>query len=402
MSPLLENGPIVPSVLIKLSRGLGSINWMLSIWALMSIILVNAYKGIVTSELTSNPPLKEKFTRIDEIDGFILVVPGDFWAEMSASSGGEILESSQHYNVIDISNLKTCLCYPQVSEIINRICRRRNNTCAEGTAKLSSLPFAVRKVPTPQFCAYKNYLGQPVTYDAKHQFPLRPYSQGLYCPRMHAVYPTKDDRPTSSLPLFKNIFMSVGPYGYAEFPRSMAYFESVINTTSDCHGIGYIDYELETDLFIQTALHITESANYKKGKEKLFQRLNGIVLFPIDDTYILACYQKHKKMLDIMAHGIFQIWEKWFKRYQPIANDLKYLANKQVNRAKGIKMDSNVNTAFTIYFICAFICTCIFYTETYSVIYLYMKLKISVVKQKIIVKFTSFKKNSKTTIAALF
>jgi len=401
VSLVLENGPIVPPVLAKLSHGLKSFNWMLSIWALMSVILVNAYKGIVTTELTaSSPPLKQTYETINQTTGFTFVVPPEFWQEISDYPDGDTKGYSRpflisQYNVIDVSSLKGCLCYPEEGEMVNKICNRpkyyqygRYGSCANVSSALNSLPFsAVKSSPTPQYCEYySEYLDQgdimasAVDFYRKYKkLPeQKPYID-IICTPIHAVYPSSKGFDAAISPFFNAIFINAPQVFFRNDKSDGIYFESVINITSDCQGIGYIDYEFDTDVFIETSLHTGQGPKYQKGKEKLFDKWDGII---IEDSFATGrdelsrkykvSYRKYKKILDLMATGIFHIWDAWYRIHDSgnkARTQQKFLQRTRVNRAQGINMNSNIKTVFIIYSICTFICTCIFCAEDYRVIY---------------------------------
>jgi len=162
----LDNGPTIPHSLSRLNTGETSASWMLTIFAVMSIILVNAYKGIVTTELTANSGYIQKYTRVNQTSGFLFVVSDEGFSTdfIKLHELRNFKSITSEYKYTDVNNHKICDCFPtDVHEIIPRLCnsylctlasyiRDRSGMCsASHTCQNVTNTFQSFNVPKPYY-----------------------------------------------------------------------------------------------------------------------------------------------------------------------------------------------------------------------------------------------------------
>jgi len=376
ISLALEISPNIPAILAKLERGFEAITRMLGLWALLSIILVNAYKGIVTTELTANSPETQKYTKINETDGFIFILPETALTKFSDRKNYfkvRILMNS-YYDLLEVDNLKTCLCYPDLEEIVPQICSRapytacftrcaKQESCLEVNNKLKSTGLA-RYSPKSGFCRYSGQTHVDALFNYYRWSKALPpaletsgyrYSCGVsWAIRPKQYYQSIIQTGTAILP-FKEVVLSEAPH-YGPYEPKEPYYEEIIRLTSDCDRIGYIDYEEDLDSLIGWMKAESEKMSMgdvmlMKGKEKLFHWWEGVGLSYDGSIAHSIASRIYTRVLDLMAHGIFQIWNDWDKILRPngAQRTLKALRKRERFQPKPLSFKSNIKTIFIIY-----------------------------------------------------
>ena len=68
----------MPQLLKKVPAALRNANLVLGLWAVVLVVLVNAYKGIVTSKLTSVHRVTREYLTVMDMDGFTVYYGKNF------------------------------------------------------------------------------------------------------------------------------------------------------------------------------------------------------------------------------------------------------------------------------------------------------------------------------------
>jgi len=410
VSLVLENGPTIPHILSRLSTGETSINWMLCIWALMSIILVNAYKGIVTTELTANSGHIQKYTRMNETTGFLFLFTEGTemeFPEVAALLKHEV-DANRQYNILHLKTFLTCSCYSDVSEIIPKVCDpyftkslcatfqcigEKNcktecaavDTCETVESKLGTLGGSLNEFPsTSRLCStFSNFekLNSIMDYyRANRTFPKLYLHQSIMI-KDGKRYPGYNCGPetfvfgeiNSSVPFgtttkpFKNATFMMGRHS-REVGMSPYSLPGVIQSITDCHKLGYLDYEEGVDALIGKAEEdLSLDVKFMKGKEKLFEKMESLRI-GIRRGVSRAAFEKlNRKLLDLVAHGIYQIWGKWSRILNPTDDELILLRIKrQIQSPSPLTLKSNILTIFITCFTLSLIGIILFIIEILS------------------------------------
>jgi len=145
------------------------------------------------------------------------------------------------------------------------------------------------------------------------------------------------------------------------------YYESVVESISNCDKIGYLGNEGELDAVIAQAEDAEFGVNVKfmKGIERLYEKWEGLLLnYP--DGFSRPSFKKFEsKLLDLVAHGIYQIWEKWDKILNK--NEAETVVYKSIRRKKNrpnpLTMEANICTIFITYLVLNLIGLLVYLTE---------------------------------------
>jgi len=344
-----EVSPEVPKLLGSMTP---AITLVLGLWSLFTVVLVNAYKGIVTADLTSHAPISGNFTKLVETEGFT------FYAGIYVFGRIENLIRSKTLSrfgtqVHAVPNLKGCLCYPDVPAVIPLICqlglpRRANwsyysesDSCAKVSGILNSLNLTLEKPPKPTFCAQNHgdgiIRGLIHHYRQNGKLPENTKGLKLRCDRVYLIHRQERANVTkwSPIPFQKSLLV---PMKYLDGESDDT---PIYQSISNCDKSGYIGRNHELDRLIASSVDV----NYRKGSEKIFHTQTGIALYRGD--YLLE--QIYRSLLRLRATGIYQIWEEWYTRFSK-SEEKKSHSGKTANKTEGqevpLSIKSNIKTIF--------------------------------------------------------
>jgi len=332
----LDVGAELPNVLKKAPRALENANRILGLWILLLIVLVNAYKGIVTTELTAAAAVTTTHFNITKMDGFTYFVSAEFFQILQET---DIREALLNFGtrVADVPNLRACVCNPDIPEAVPIICASSSfsycssqlysrcpetDTCEEVNSKLESIGIQkMRPTRSKSFCTYER--GHEAIQAWFEQYrgnkTIAFHSTSHYCGSMTAINQFKWRRNSSLLFPFKTAFI----YSIPEIEgnnvqnnkplmplppgvNKSSIRKHVLDLTSKCAKTAYVGRELEVDTFRAYAERPENGGlRYRKG-DKIYTFKTGWALthdFPLAPTL-------YKRMLLLVAFGIEQIWTR--------------------------------------------------------------------------------------------
>jgi hypothetical protein len=132
VSLTFEIGQGMPQLPNTVPQALPNSNLILSLWALLLVVLGNAYKGIVMSELTSSLRVTGTHLSVSEMNNFIFYFGDNVDGRIKTAEG-----SNKPYNIaifgtemITVTNLRGCLCHADIPEAISKLCKADGYLCA--------------------------------------------------------------------------------------------------------------------------------------------------------------------------------------------------------------------------------------------------------------------------------
>jgi hypothetical protein len=299
LSTLVEVSPSLPQWIGKSRRLVTLSNMTLGLWLILTVVLVNAYKGILTSDLTSPPPMTQRWHTFQELEGFTYYAPKVFQFTMqqfgSVNQFQHPRSTVSDYIVTYIEPLYACHCLLQFkTDLFDHTCPfYMDNDVDEVEACNNTLTLLdhiglAEKVHylDSSFCNKSEYM-------CRMWILIRPKEEGQNQNQINTRLRLK---PTliSSRFLFKN---------------SETFFDSDIRQfITGCKGTAYVDYDQVLDGFIANEKIETGrlTTKYKKGKQKFFETWTGFYF-----TRDLP-FQLYQRLQLILASGIYQIWESWY------------------------------------------------------------------------------------------
>jgi len=376
----------IPKILKKIPRAYRNAQFILGVWALLTLVLVNAYKGIVTSETTAYPTVTQKYTTVKQMDGFT------FYATKTLTHQLKVhLEKNNTYvqksNIVDVTNLKECLCHPDVPELIPIICSYEPakqpaqfghvspellkgldsgafHTCSRVREVLLSIGISVPINPDPSFCEYNSknsiYNSLVSNYRESKVIPKLQKSFEFYCDAVFAINVMQPGR--ESLLSLKNSIV-VETAEYMEDPSTPAARLDIIKRIRNCRKTAYIDTDLNLDnLIFASENTYKDKEKFRKGKDKLLHRVKGILI----SSYYAGIERTYRRVLDLMAHGIYQIWHRWsvsnnkgVKKQAQLTHKLKILKSRE----NPVTLDSNILLIFNACLVCSLMSATVFIAE---------------------------------------
>jgi len=94
---------------------------LLLIYALLTIVLVNAYKGIVTTSLTPIPPYTQKYWSVNEAENFVFYTSNKFVSNFDQL--GRARDKRRYgYQVESVVNPIGSFCHPEIPEHLHKSC----------------------------------------------------------------------------------------------------------------------------------------------------------------------------------------------------------------------------------------------------------------------------------------
>jgi len=386
ISLTLEISPNMHSRISKATHYFGQINFVLGIWALMSIILVNAYKGIVTTELTANAPVSQRYVKVNETENFIFLTRGRFFNEFPLYPYSIFVKYGDNapYAATELTNMIPCMCHSDKSAVIPTVCSVNRapsyaNSCENITATMTGLTISSSRAKLQNFCNNGRYKADAIfeKYESSGSLPHNFSSavDGYDCGTAVAIRRVNTSTQSGGMketPFNTALFIAIPDSGHFN-PEAimtgqevnMTFARSVI---SECDGIGYIDYDEKIDQFLAMAHAIGTGNKFRKGKERLIHKFRGILLeFPRDPSTTRSRMGKlFLRSLQVMASGIYQLWAKWDRILHPsISETVLQGAQRQYRQrlAEPLTLKSNIRTVFLAFLVCAIFCSCVFIIE---------------------------------------
>jgi len=347
----------------KMISSVPRLTFILGLWTLLTVIIVNAYKGIVTSETTAPYPVTGKYKKLNEMEGFAFMASLNFMHKFyDLKTDGRFLSA---YKLAQVTNLRGCLCYPDAPEIVPGLCRSshwyntgdelkkiRSDSCATVKAYLGALDMEIKHLPATNFCEdlHGDENMKRFVEEYKQNGVLRRPKPHDHCHPIWAIDATNLSSSKTNFPLlFKKallFFRVASDSGTTDTSDT-----HIANTLSDCHKTAYIDSDQELDsITMHAETCIARNLNFRKGNEKLFYMWKGYHFWHVYrvQPLLFARFQQ------LLCHGIYHIWEKWYNMNQPtLGQRLRQLTLRKMrsrNREKPLDIKSNIGTIFFIYF----------------------------------------------------
>jgi len=371
ISLTLEIGHSLPGLLKKIPGALQSAEFICSVWVVMMVILVNAYKGIVTTDLTAQIPVEQSYFRLSEMRGFTFLASKDFLER--------IPEMHKKYEMIGfeaslvhLTNLRACICFADIEKIVPLLCEASKyaysgprppcsggryskcslkDSCDRVREKLDSLAVALQTQPAPPLCHFPDGNGHIQT-QVRHfresgttlqNLMLRDFNCGH-----NAIYgitqKIKNKTSIAILPFDKAVVMEI--VESSADGDNLGRLKNIIDMLKRCEKISYVGHEQTLDgvmLLAETSLNL----KLRKGED----RLNAIWKAELIENNYPSIHIIYRRMLELMANGVYHIWRKWYDIHHPPDDELARLEffKNPPTRVKKLNLQSNVHTAFYIY-----------------------------------------------------
>jgi hypothetical protein len=300
----------------------------LGIWTFMTIVLTNAYLGLVTSLSTAPNPQSTKWTHLDGMSGFRFYASPDFIESFS-----RVYDPSRKYNfpVRFHPNQPQDICVGDVEPNIYFYFRGDNCTKNNASRMTSKNPEMHRILTWFLFRDFH-----------KMQKPQKIYSNFRL---VHSVI----GGPRAGQPLYYDVF---------------------VEELSSCSKNGYIGTPTQLDTFITYAKKNPVSINgkiieieLKKGKDELLSESVG---YSFQGWGGPPAFQR---MQLLMQAGILQLWSKWYLMFK--SKDFSNVrADVEDKTPKSLTLGSNIVTTFHIWLCCAGFCIAVFLVETFKLLVL--------------------------------
>jgi len=315
-------------------------------WLLILIVIVNAYKGLITSYMLA--PLKptDLWTHISQLDGFFVFASG--WEYYN-----KLLSEYQDMSVISL-------------DPIGCNCMELGITPLKHSSPELHIPEfydncthyqSIKKHVPPLQSLYSTFTSDAVSQCATHRF------QAANSSWLHVRYPS-DTQLTHSRETTLDLHPKMGQFinaWYSGGHGNVDYFPLI----EACGKTASVedDYKLKK-LIIQSGYKRVTS---KPPKEPIhFSTGNNSFLsdwmffrFPVEPTLLIKSYvkyveeYKYQRFQKLMAFGIYPLWEKWsrilLERPSALEFDKMEEAIDGYNIPKRLGMDGNVNSIFMIW-----------------------------------------------------
>jgi len=360
-------------------------------WLIAMVILTNAYKGLVTSDLTLPRKPTGKWTNITDMSGFVFVFNAETHHEILKAKK---LERDQNwesgFGMIDIFGAGGCECFPQNPEFVDTFCRTTGffhqykfDSCQANSLELSS-----RNIKLPNiyemYCRrtgsikpilevflngnnFTNYLKGLVSslrrnYN-KDPLKYREFFSAVkdFCQSQTLIYKRNE---TYNMGRF--LFPSPSAFLFELYQNSskstLELFDEVIKITSNCDHTAYLDYDSKLNAFLSYNEIKEESPHYVKGKADVLGGWDAIIItsgpqHPDHASYLTDHSPSlYSSMQLLMSSGIYLIWNEYYYRKFPTEEQevaMNVLRSSQFkNLPTPLALGTNVSTAFILYFAC--------------------------------------------------
>jgi len=354
---------------------------ILGLWLVANVTLGNAYKGIVTSDLTAPYFITSKWTNVSETPGFLYVAGRELANTLWEHVQYRKLASNQ--NEFLANPIRGCTCFSEDEDFIHELCRASWHDNYLDPWNLSRCPeirkeFNQRDVHLPQksevYCAgaeavlieHKNVSNYGMEYP-RFKSDLRWSYLGRLAVSFCRTFVYFDNSNGSSMkgirhqfPFLNSILEEIPTfveYGRKDKIDLKTQFSMVSDQTSTCNRTAYLNTDSKLDAFLAHS-EMTSRIVYRKGKE---------TLLPFWDGFLFKESSWYSGMQTLMASGIYNIWEKWYnlqyptEEHQIIKNYTKLMAKN--SRVTKLTMQTNIWSVFLIYFTLIHFCFIAFIAE---------------------------------------
>jgi len=376
----LDVGAELPTILKKKPRALQNANYILGLWIILLIVLVNAYKGIVTTELTAVSSVTSTHFNVTNMEGFTFFVSNEFFDILQDI---EIRKTLFNFgtHVVDVPNLRGCLCNPDIPESVPLICGRESiycnplysqceqDTCEKINLKLKSIGMEkIRATASKSFCTYErgNQAISTRFQEYRNNKSSTFRSSSHYCGSMTAINQFKWRENSSLLLPFRKAFIYPvpGPERRGTLPgvSKSNVRKHFLDLTSKCTKTAYVDRESAVDTFRAFAESPDNGGlRYRKGN-KFYTLRTG---WALEYNFKLAP-TLYKRMQLLVEFGIEQIWSRWDHIHHPTDSQIvmkEYLRKIVVPSVRPLGLKSNFPTIFYVFLILAGLVLIVFLVE---------------------------------------
>jgi len=346
-STLLEVSPETPSVLMEMSRKF-KFRIIIGSWLLLSIVLTNAYKGLVVTDLTAPQPLTGTYSHFRDLEEFILVSAQHFIDRMR-----ETIHGFRDHATLRAGLISNPSCMSLSEYTINN------------------------KAEEP--CAYAEYIFDLVPGDQRYNYSGRQPAVCLQIQTQESISITKayNTIRESNSELLSGVrwykwentceLESFGLPKKLFILRRNSYDKSILTlykqsleTSNTLARILPKSAVVETTEIINSLnayvgtlkphnVKGRKELDFMKGKEGIYE----------DNLYIEIHSRKYAKPLYdriqlIFGSGIYQIWDKWVKVFHPTLDDELIMEHLKLearydSRVEKLDLQGNVISAFYIY-----------------------------------------------------
>jgi len=348
---------------------------ILLLWALLTVILVNAYRGLVTSKLALPPPVYPLWTNVTPMEGFTFFTETQFGEKISRV--GQFLPPFG-YRLKPVSLLTGCECYPGERDVIDRVFKWGGDSCQKNYAKLEMLGMREMSLPIPTACntlVHIDAFEESITRNRHNstQFqklkapPLKIFAVNRVESAALAHKTHRSPAPFTRAFIIDLRFHTI----FNEMLKYRRNYTEIVRAIDTCAKTAYFDYANELDALLYVVSRKEGGSIYLKGKEKMFHVWKGIKLSPKHDGII----QMYAALQLYMAHGLYHVWSRWNTHFHP--TDAQILlclaAQDQLHlRPRPLNLKSNV---VTIFFVLLGLCACAAFVcglESFNEVLFYM------------------------------
>jgi len=355
----------------------------LGLWLLVIVILTNAYKGIIVSDLTSPPKQTRKWTSVSQTKNFTYVTSG-LTKRTFENIDKNLLGN---YERVDLHGVRGCHCFQDNQEFINSVCkifRRPWYGCQNASGELVSL--GIDLPSNNNFCEETKVLNTYLEIYNKDKFNniFSNYNLDIngwreassqFCDKEFAIRATKGNVSKSFWKLlpFANAIMITPNHN-----KKHLEFEDFNNITSNCYKTGYIDYDSILDVFLATSRLNNTYPYYHKGDEQLIPMWNAYAIDANIRHY--GGSQLYGGFQILLASGIYWVWEKWYQIKYPSEGQkiMKSYQRLLLDRTlpQVLNLHSNISTIFLILIFCILITILVFIFESKKLWYKLFEIRI--------------------------
>jgi len=361
---LLEVGPDNPPLLLKI-RLVSKFKYriIMALWLLMCIVLTNAYKGLVVSDLMAPKPLVGTYLEFKDLNGFTLIAP-----QMLSNNLYLRFEALHLLGQTEPSKNQTCTAGPVQTHFWSAV--DQQETCAYPIH--SQEAFDANFTTCAANMSADMSIASTIVHKMRRQDPPLPFFSlsKIEIPCTIALFP-------------KELFFIEPDFGMWNGVEYRQTLEPTFKLATALEKGGIIDNAenvnsfnafAETSKMKQSKEH--KSVNFMQGTEYKFRENIGIAIW--DFCYSMKLYNRIQLLL---ATGIYNVWDEWIQIFHPTPQDQIVLVHSRTKASyditpKSLNLEGNVITGFYIFAIGLTFVLLIFIAENHeSIVQLLTTLK---------------------------
>jgi len=361
---------------------------VLGLWLVATVTLGNAYKGIVSSDLTAPYFITSKWKNFSETTGFLYFASPEVGFAFLRRTFWH-LELGTNQKIYLVNPIRGCVCFSEEEDFIHDLCKASfPSETMVNPWNLTHCPeirnqFIQRDVQLPQkteaYCngakdlspfleEYKNLSKWKSRNRVEHLrkigsvslSPLREFAIP-FCKTFVYFDNSKEGTMIGlrhEFPFINSLMQGI-PLRTENWNKEdlKIQFSRASNGTSTCTRTAYLNTDSKLDAFLAYS-EMTGGINYRKGKE---------TIIPVWDGFLFPKISWYSGMQTLMTSGIYNIWEKWYTLQYPkeehdiIKNYTKLMA--KTTRVSKLTMQTNIWSIFLVYFILLPLCFLAFIAE---------------------------------------